>query len=244
MHALARAADVLEVPMLHTWAVELAAASHAGFAHRPGGGGAAPVLYWKMSIDLSRPLVPSQGAHDPLDGFITCSALGAPELGPEVDELWSMLRPSAWPGDDPLGLGGLLADVWSVAQLLDRPGADRVRLEPLLSRLVDASLVSLRAVVGGVALRHPLERRLAFRELGLVIGLRALQAFLDSRGGAARSLAPESGRFLERHLPLAEELTATWSTPEARRMDDWLAHEDINDVMLATALAPDEAIRV
>ncbi len=28
-------------------------------------------MYWKMSIDLTRPLVSSMGQHDPLDGFIT-----------------------------------------------------------------------------------------------------------------------------------------------------------------------------
>jgi hypothetical protein len=30
-----------------------------------------PCIYWKMSIDLSRALVPSMGQHDPLDGFVT-----------------------------------------------------------------------------------------------------------------------------------------------------------------------------
>jgi hypothetical protein len=28
-----------------------------------------------MSVDLSRPLVPSMGQHDALDGFITCTQL-------------------------------------------------------------------------------------------------------------------------------------------------------------------------
>ena len=31
--------------------------------------------YWKMSIDLSCPLVLSMGQHDPLDGYITFSEL-------------------------------------------------------------------------------------------------------------------------------------------------------------------------
>ena len=34
-------------------------------------------MYWKMSIDLSRPLVASMGQHDPLDGFVTCAELDA-----------------------------------------------------------------------------------------------------------------------------------------------------------------------
>jgi hypothetical protein len=32
-------------------------------------------MYWKMSIDLSRPLVQSMGQHDSLDGFITYNQL-------------------------------------------------------------------------------------------------------------------------------------------------------------------------
>lgn len=34
-------------------------------------------MYWKMSIDLSSPLVPSMGQHDPLDGLITYLQLQA-----------------------------------------------------------------------------------------------------------------------------------------------------------------------
>ena len=33
-------------------------------------------MYWKLSIDLSRPLVASMGQHDPLDGLVTCAAAG------------------------------------------------------------------------------------------------------------------------------------------------------------------------
>ena len=35
---------------------------------RPGG---PKRMVWKMSIDLTRPLVPSMGQHDPLDGLVT-----------------------------------------------------------------------------------------------------------------------------------------------------------------------------
>jgi hypothetical protein len=36
-----------------------------------------------MSIDLSRPQVPSMGQHDPLDGYVTCAQL---EAGAAADE--------------------------------------------------------------------------------------------------------------------------------------------------------------
>jgi hypothetical protein len=52
------------------WARELAAAAFAAFTYVLPDSDRRR-MYWKMSIDLSRPLVPSMGHHDPLDGFIT-----------------------------------------------------------------------------------------------------------------------------------------------------------------------------
>ena len=73
MHALERSARVTGEERYHRWAVELAQAAHRAFAYPPGG----PTrLYWKMSIDLSRPLVPSMGMHDPLDGLVAMATLG------------------------------------------------------------------------------------------------------------------------------------------------------------------------
>ncbi len=40
-------------------------------------------MYWKMSIDLKRPLIPSMGQHDPLDGYITYN-----EIQSEYEESW------------------------------------------------------------------------------------------------------------------------------------------------------------
>lgn len=54
------------------WAKELALASHRGFVYSPASGGmGSKAMRWKMSVDLSRPLVASQGHHDPLDGYLT-----------------------------------------------------------------------------------------------------------------------------------------------------------------------------
>ena len=58
------------------WAVELAKTAHARFVYTPSSG-KQKRMYWKMSIDLSYPLVPSMGLHDPLDGLITYSQLQA-----------------------------------------------------------------------------------------------------------------------------------------------------------------------
>ena len=55
-------------------------------------------MYWKLSIDLSRPLVTSMGQHDPLDGLVTCvepeaSAAGlAADAGPHLERRGRGLR--------------------------------------------------------------------------------------------------------------------------------------------------------
>lgn len=49
------------------WAVKLAQGVHDKFVHSVG---KRKRLYWKMSVDLSRPLIQSMGHHDPLEGFV------------------------------------------------------------------------------------------------------------------------------------------------------------------------------
>lgn len=54
------------------WAMELMKVAAKKFIHHDLG---RPAMYWKMSIDLSRPQVLSQGASDPIDGYITLCQL-------------------------------------------------------------------------------------------------------------------------------------------------------------------------
>lgn len=94
MHALARVGRVSGEARYIDWAVELGRAAHAGFTQPTQAGGGR--LCWKMSIDLSRTLVPAMGQHDPLDGLITLLELQAastrtpPVLQAELAELGSM----------------------------------------------------------------------------------------------------------------------------------------------------------
>jgi hypothetical protein len=74
MHALHRVSQVTGDLTYHRWAVELARAAHARFTYQPRPGDRKR-MYWKMSIDLSQPLAPSMGQHDPLDGLITYEQL-------------------------------------------------------------------------------------------------------------------------------------------------------------------------
>ena len=70
MHALSRVSRVTGNPDYLGWAIDLARIAHARFTYLPKGS-SKKMMYWKMSIDLSRPLVLSMGQHDPLDGFVT-----------------------------------------------------------------------------------------------------------------------------------------------------------------------------
>jgi hypothetical protein len=50
--------------------------------------------------------------------------------------------------------------------------------------------------------------------------------------------------FLQRHESLGDEIVSTW-LPHAQHQDEsWQAHQDINQVMLATALIPDTFLSV
>jgi hypothetical protein len=40
-------------------------------------------------------------------------------------------------------------------------------------------------------------------------------------------------------VPLRDEIEAIWRNPEQQRTATWIEHQDINEVLLATCLAPD-----
>ena len=52
------------------WSIELAKVAHRAFVYTSNIDGRRHIC-WKMSIDLTRPLVPQEGQHDALDGFTT-----------------------------------------------------------------------------------------------------------------------------------------------------------------------------
>ena len=70
IHALCEAAFVTGNSEYSRWAFELGEAAFRGFVRRTRSGEVVGV-YWKMSTNLSRPLVVATGLHDALDGFIT-----------------------------------------------------------------------------------------------------------------------------------------------------------------------------
>ena len=235
MHALDQASRVTGEPRFNLWARELADAAWVAFT------GGSRRMVWKMSIDLSRPLVSTMGQHDPLEGFIICTQLRAtaaalpngsqgPRLDAALAAFESIIAGGEWATADPLGVGGLLTDAWRVEQLVARGALPDVAL---LHTLLEAALHGLQLYSQTGALRQPAWRRLAFRELGLSIGLHAVELM------QARRTSATTRELLAALAPWASQCTAIeafWL--ENRETRAWAEHRDINDVMLATSLAP------
>lgn len=249
MHALARAASVTGESRYHRWAVELARTAHRAFV---GGRESEPrTIRWKMSVDLSRPLVPMAGHLDPLDGLLTLRSLRATdlagtgggearadhaeELNAAIGDLATMCAGRNWTTDDALDIGCLLVHAHTARLLEGAPMAGE-----------DAEPGSLPASVTSEALlrdaahsldawdrSHPLERpdshRVPYRELGLAIGLAAVG---ESNGGLPRAIA--------RRRHLIDRIRDHWIHPVHRTGPAWTEQEDINAVMLATLEVPED----
>ena len=232
MLALDRVARWKRDPLMSVWARELAVVAHSGFVRGRR-------MIWKASIDLTWPQVASMGQHDPLDGYLTFAQLDAgaravgahegPAVGVLAAELGGMVDRERLATTDPLALGGLLVDAQRVAAL-----ATRNELAPngLLDALLEAALLGLRAYVDRSDLYLPASRRLAFRELGLAIGLAAAARIPEPA-------APDALGRLQRYARLRSEIESFWLEPAHRPVRPWLDHADINDVMLATCVLPD-----
>jgi hypothetical protein len=256
MHALQCVGKATSKEVYYKWAGELAQKVHAGFVFTSVMGGR-KYIHWKMSIDLSRPLVPSMGLHDPLEGFLLYSQLQAgksdePEessrldLSNETKELADICRGLSWETEDPLGIGGLLCNALQVAQMMVK---DRFEQGNLLLALLDSSLLGLESYLKMNTLLLPATYRLAFREFGLSIGMHAVERLKGL-------IQKETGSFLESaalhrrieklmvYQPVCEQIEKFWHEETNREGETWLEHRAINMVMQATSLAPDGFLQV
>jgi hypothetical protein len=252
MHALRRVAMRTGDPVHLRRAVELAKAAWRGFVHTGADG--RETLFWKMSVDLSRPLVRRSGHHDALDGYLTFRDLAAPGppapaseggtgLGEEIAGLARLAGlddPEQWITHDPLGIGSLLNDAWRVGRLRARGVAVD---DGLLPRILHAADRSYQVFRQSRYLDQPPARRLPFRELGLSQGVHALERLADR---IDEGVIPGPAAAAERGLSALLEATATarriegtWAAEESRTLDVWREHRDINGVMLATSFLPD-----
>lgn len=255
MHALNLAGRVTGHPMYGTWAVELARTAHTRFTYFPPHSGRKR-MYWKMSIDLTRPLVPSMGQHDPLDGLVTCLELqlaaekdagqAQPVLTKEIAEMADIGRDLPLSTADPLGIGGLLFDASRIARLTILGGP----VYPgLLERVTGSALAGLASFAGNGSLELPASRRLAFRELGLSTGLAGIEKMLVWIGDNPHRFDQAGPLFslvlaLVEYVPLRETIEGFWLEDKNRESETWTEHREINTVMLATSLAPDEFLEI
>jgi hypothetical protein len=122
--------------------------------------------------------------------------------------------------------GDVVGIYWKMSTDLSRPLTYAMGLHDALD-----GFITLREVQHASSKIRP--QRLAFRELGLAIGLMAAPTIIDRARGTR-------GQYQS----LADKIVSAW-LPLARSPDElWRAHEDINDVMLATALVPETFLSV
>jgi hypothetical protein len=266
-YALVRANDATNDNRFLIWAADLILTTFREFSRdHPSR------LVWKLSIDLRRVLVPSMGEHDALDGLVCALSVLAKDNGTLqkytkslklcVSGYFAMCSGRSMITQDLLGTGGLLDTVARLVSLhvMSLSADQRTTCKPvlheelvdildLLRSLISDSHHSLELCASSVSLFGNPEQRLAFRELGLVIGLQAvrssreeLRIHLESQNGPGRKghntstvrLMAELDRLLW-HSPLGDKILVFWADPENRNSDAWSDHVDINSVMLATA---------
>lgn len=252
MHALCQAARVTNNPVYHAWAVELARTAHARFTCRAGG---RTRMYWKMSTDLSRPLVPSMGQHDPFDGLVTYTELhmaagrsaGQKQvLKKEMADMEGMVREMPLATEDPLGIGGLLSGITRIVQLI-------IRGVPVYQDLPEpvtaAALEGLESFTRTRCLELPARYRLAFRELGLAIGLAGIEhlpSWIRENPDkfAGNDTFIKQVLALQHYVFLKEAIEKFWLAEENRASATWTGHKEINTVMLATSLVPEGFLEI
>jgi hypothetical protein len=252
MHALDRMAHVTGDMGYNVWGLELAEAAHRAFVrHRNGAESGEAHMYWKMSVDLSRPLVASMGAHDPLDGLVSYARIEAtrrilksshgPNLSTALADFYRMCEGREWATGDELGIGGLLAEAVHLIQLIEIGALDHTAI---LDGLLEDAVHSLRFVSQDGRFDRPASYRLAFRELGLSIGLRAAPLMRASIVRRPERF-PQREALLTRiasiamYSPLIEHIERFWLEPRNQSAATWTDHLNINAVMLATSLVPD-----
>ena len=89
--------------------------------------------------------------------------------------------------------------------------------------------------------------RLAFRELGLSIGINGLAIIgdlINNNSKFSRKSLENRLNELDKYANLGETIEKFWLDDNNRKTKNWLEHRDINTVMLATSLAPEGFLKI
>lgn len=216
MFALNRLSKATGNKLYNDQAIALAKAIHGPFLMNRGTENVKMV--WKISMDMSKPLIRSQGNLDPLDGFLIFRKLQASNkadksvLQDEIADYKEVLdrKGKHRVSSDTLDLGMTL---WTAHWLSDSPNAYDKWFHNL-------SLQAQRQVISvfeGGYLDVPTSRRLAFREYGTCLGIGCTK---DSDGR------------LERYR---QQIIDTWEEHLETTPGDLKA---ISEVMRAAAIIP------
>jgi hypothetical protein len=161
--ALNRTSIATQNPIYNNWAIELIKAVHPFFVYDRDTNN--PKMYWKISIDRSRPLVPSMGNLDPYDGYITYRLIqqyaSEAVLKEEINDLEKIVydKYGRYSSNDPLDLGEAL---WITHWF---PHEDWAKY------IAKKSLMFLEMLWRSGYFDENVEDRLAFREFGTTLGL-------------------------------------------------------------------------
>ncbi len=226
MEALVHLGNHLEKEIYFRWAQELAEAS-TKFVHGKG-------MYWKMSTDLDRPLIPSMGQHDPLDGHTTYKIIdlfSKKSLKQPLNKMEKMTSKMRYLTRDPLGLGGMLISAYKLWQMSfgktqkNEGNTKKKKKNNERKNKKDKEIIEkiIKAAKPGLSHLHSNVHGLAFRELGLAIGL----------------YSADKMNKLSDFLHIRKDLNIYW-----REHQSWSEHKDINQVMLCTSLKPDEYVSI
>ncbi len=247
MQALSKTAVVTEDTKYIRFAIELAKTAHKAFIYTASDG--LKRMVWKMSTDLSRPLVPSMGQHDPLDAFVTYLQLDSiakslhvsdisKNLNKEIIEAQDMCARMEFATSDTLSIGGLLSNSYQLAQLCTQDYD--IFDETLIAVSLKSAHDGLNIILQNDTFEYPSEYRLAFRELGLAIGLEALEKLIALSQKYPKYLSEFQIQLdiLAQFIPIKDTIEEFWQIPERQQSLTWKEHININSVMLATSLAP------
>lgn len=215
---------------VYDWAAELSLAG-SNFIEVDASG---LKMFWKISVDLSRPLVPSMGAHDPLEGLICAyqakeqTSAFDDDFEPYIEKLKSICAHSNWQTSDALGIGGLLLDVVKVAEL-----DSKQQLPSCISpkRLLDDAELGLNHYYQSFNPVTSANYRLAFRECGLSLGLRGLKGSLNILED--QGLKPEISPAM---WDMSNQIEEFWLDENNQQASTFQDHLDINEVSLAASL--------
>lgn len=250
IHALNNTAKTTQNIKYVEWASELLKTAHNSFTYTPKQSGHM-MMYWKMSIDLKRPLMPSMGQHDPLDGYLTYKETQTTydlfdnhNFNTEIKEIGNLCSRMDLETTDPLGIGGLLSDAARATQLIVNGG---IKKPEILDKILESALRGIRSYLRFNQLELNANYRLAFRELGFSLGLKGLKLInvcFEKYPEIFTSKQERLLKQLENYSNISRDIEIFWLDPVSQESENWKEHRDINTVMLATSLFPDGFLRI